>query len=87
MAKQGKAARAIDARVSQAFRVVSDRIQIPILELCMIYQTGRDAIARGATDLELLNAIKAHVDRVRVSAGGDESMTIEHITIDDSHPA
>jgi hypothetical protein len=61
MPRTTKAERLAKARESAAFRVACNGVPIPMLELSAVFQTARDAIARGATDAETVAALRDYV--------------------------
>ncbi len=64
-----------EKRIDAAFTATSRGVLIPILEIPGIFKAGRAAIAAGADDAALAEAIKAAVTKVAVPKGGDEGMT------------
>ena len=65
MAKPTTSSPKIDDRISRAFSRRCNRIAVSILDLPKIYQVGQAAIAGGADDAALEDAIHAFVQTIR----------------------
>jgi hypothetical protein len=62
--KKLKSKKAIDREIERIYKVVGDRVQVPIMSLSKIFRAGHAAAAAG-DDLEA--AIKAAVAKYRVN--------------------
>lgn len=66
MARRTKAEIETERRVNEAFRIVTDRVVIPMFDIGTIMDAGKAAVARGATDTELRGAMALATEAVRV---------------------
>lgn len=62
---QKAAAKAIDVRIERAYGSACQGVQINILDIPKVFDEGRRALAAGADDAALEEAIKAFVAKIR----------------------
>lgn len=65
MARQSKAEKAIDKRISDAFNAVGKGVEIPLMDIPKIHAKGKEAIAQGANDEALRQVISDFLQTIR----------------------
>jgi hypothetical protein len=68
MARQTKAEKQADLRISAAFRERCSGIAINVMDISKVFTVGRAAILEGADDKTLGDRVAAFVDTIRMVA-------------------